>query len=195
MEQDQHGRRRSIRIIEKTLKSEANTEKTPASNLKKKGHQQSALIQTSVRKKQDNTGKRNPSSSRRTQKPQANTPRRASKRTAPRKTANAAKRGCRKEAQGVASTRKQPKQEKDQHKRIRPSTKTQNKRKAQSPDPSSLSPEPQPKKRRQEQNPAVPDSNTDQELPLGSPQFEGDAAASNHSASDTNPRANNSGQV
>lgn len=116
MEQDQLGRRRSIRINEKTLKSEVNTEKTPASISKKKGRQQSALVQTGVGKKQDNTGKRNPS--KRTQKPQVNTPRRASKRTAPRKTANAAKRGCRKEAQGVASTRKQPKQEKDQHKRV-----------------------------------------------------------------------------
>ncbi|GAQ39153.1 similar to An07g06920 [Aspergillus niger] len=174
MEQDQHERRRSIRIIEKALKSEANTEKTPASISEKKGRQQSTLIQTSERKKQDITGKRN--SSRRTQKPQANIARRASKRTAPQKTANAAKRGRRKKAQGVASTRKQPKQEKDQHKRIRPSTKTQNKRKTQSPEPSSLSPEPQSKKRRQEQNPAVPDSNIDQELPLESPRFEGDAA-------------------
>ncbi|GAA85355.1 similar to An07g06920 [Aspergillus luchuensis] len=174
MEQDQQGRRRSIRIIEKTLKSEANTEKTPASISKKKGRQQSALVQTSERKKQDITGKHN--SLRRTQKPQANTARRASKRTAPQKTANVAKRGRRKKAQGVASTRKQPKQEKDQHKRIRPSTKTQIKRKAQSPEPSSLSPEPQSKKQRQEQNPAVLDSNIDQELPLGSAQFEGDAA-------------------
>lgn len=116
MEQDQHERRRSIRIIEKALKSEANTEKTPASISEKKGRQQSTLIQTSERKKQDITGKRN--SSRRTQKPQANIARGASKRTAPQKTANAAKRGRRKKAQGVASTRKQPKQEKDQHKRV-----------------------------------------------------------------------------
>ncbi|KAL7649775.1 unnamed protein product [Aspergillus niger] len=156
MEQDQHGRRRSIRIIEKTLKSEANTEKTPASSSKKKGRQQRALVHTRVQKKQASTGKRNPS--RRTPKPQANTPSRAPKRTAPQKTANATKRGRPKEAQGVANKKRELDLNKDQHKEIRPSAKTQNKRKAQTPGPSSFSPEPQSKKQRQEQDTPVPDN-------------------------------------
>ncbi|GJP92314.1 ribosomal protein L24e family protein [Aspergillus niger] len=171
MEQDQHGRRRSIRIIEKTLKSEANTEKTPASSSKKKGRQQRALVHTRVQKKQASTGKRNPS--RRTPKPQANTPSRAPKRTAPQKTANATKRGRPKEAQGVANKKRELDLNKDQHKEIRPSAKTQNKRKAQTPGPSSFSPEPQSKKQRQEQDTPVPDN---QELRLESPQIKGDAA-------------------
>ncbi|OJJ72745.1 hypothetical protein ASPBRDRAFT_176189 [Aspergillus brasiliensis CBS 101740] len=176
MEHDQHGRRRSVRIIEKTLKIEVNTEKTTvASTPKQNGCQQSAPVHQRAPKKRANTGKRNPP--KRTQKPRANTPRRTPKRTATKKTtANTAKRDCPKGAQGVANTEKQLNQEENQHKQIRPSTETQKKWEAQTPERSSLSPEPQSNKRRQEQNPAVPDSHIEQELLSESPQTEGDAA-------------------
>ncbi|GKZ51804.1 hypothetical protein AbraIFM66951_007256, partial [Aspergillus brasiliensis] len=84
MEPYKHGCRRSIRIIEKTLKTEADTEKTTTSTPKKKGRQQSALVHKRPQKKQANTGKRNPR--KRGQKPQVNTPRPTSKRTTPKKT-------------------------------------------------------------------------------------------------------------